>query len=457
MSLSSASYAQCRNILLQFDEFESFEALKLVFTISELADYGLGLPDGKTKAGRVDVTMTYLLGKHNQGQSVFTIFLRELASRQPEGADSRKDLLLFIEANLADVVSTQSQPLPTRKTTRWPRWVIIIVVVTLLVGVSIIIWFSINNLKQPLLEKLPLYAGPATPINSITYSPDGKYLVVAATPPMLQIWKLDKQDLTHSQLAEELAGDTGQHFIGIRKNYKSNALAAISSADKFRVWMLDGNGLPQLQPSLTISFTTSYAHSISLNPDSTVLAASGYNNSIDLWDLKNGQLLKNFGKQITIIWRLAFSPTNSNLLASAGDDKVIKFWDVSAGTAHQLVGHTRGIEALEFSSDGHLLASGDNGGTLIIWDVDTEQSLRKIADNPKGIKVVTLSPDGRFVASGNNDSTIKIWEVSSGSLLATLNTNGIVSAMEFSPNLSDRILVFGTNNPEAVVTFWHWS
>ena len=46
---------------------------------------------------------------------------------------------------------------------------------------------------------------------------------------------------------------------------------------------------------------------------------------------------------------------------------------------------------------------------------------------------VCFSSDGKQIASGSWDYTVKIWNASSGELQSTLNVDGVVSSLDFSP------------------------
>ncbi|MET9118845.1 P-loop NTPase fold protein [Streptomyces longwoodensis] len=72
---------------------------------------------------------------------------------------------------------------------------------------------------------------------------------------------------------------------------------------------------------------------------------------------------------------VAFSG-DGTLLATAGDDGVVRVWDPRTGRAvHALTGHTAGVLSVAFSRRRNLLASTGYDGTIRIWNPVTGQQV----------------------------------------------------------------------------------
>jgi WD40 repeat protein len=111
---------------------------------------------------------------------------------------------------------------------------------------------------------------------------------------------------------------------------------------------------------------------------------------------------------------LAFSPDNK-LLASGSNDTTINVWDLNTGgLVITLRGHIGGIWALAFSPDGRKLASGSNDRTIRLWGVSNWKPERTLTGHADSIKSIVFSPDGRTLASASHDKSVKIWRTSSG-------------------------------------------
>ena len=109
--------------------------------------------------------------------------------------------------------------------------------------------------------------------------------------------------------------------------------------------------------------------------------------------------------------------------------------------------HRDRVTSVAFSPDGHLLATGSNGGTANLWNVATQQ---KTATFGIG-RSVAFSPDGESVAVGGTD--IALWNVSRRARIATLSIGNLVNSIAFSPD--GFTLASGTWGQDRTIKLWN--
>ncbi|CAL0330032.1 unnamed protein product [Lupinus luteus] len=139
------------------------------------------------------------------------------------------------------------------------------------------------------------------------------------------------------------------------------------------------------------------------------------------------------------ILTLDFHPPSSTL-ATAGADFDIKFWSIksAAGTQKKLPQvsylsnlsyHSSAVNVVRFNSSGELLASGADGGELIIWKLHCTDSgqtwkvLKMLRSHHKDILDLQWSTDSTHIISGSVDNSCIIWDVNKGINLQTLDAH----------------------------------
>ena len=154
---------------------------------------------------------------------------------------------------------------------------------------------------------------------------------------------------------------------------KSGALIReLSSGRELIRWMADAND---------------FGNILAIAPDGRTLATIvsrkesidewRYDNTLHLWETSSGKerLTISYGSLKHYVQRAAFAP-NGRVLATAGDQGAILFWDLHTGKElpgrfdSEIAGHG-GVDSLDFSADSRMLASGGEDGTILVWKAPT--------------------------------------------------------------------------------------
>ncbi|MBD3882082.1 WD40 repeat domain-containing protein [Phormidium tenue FACHB-886] len=190
--------------------------------------------------------------------------------------------------------------------------------------------------------------GSSSPVRSVVFSPDGRYL-----------------------------------FSG--------------GADKaIRVWNLQARSLERV-----LSPSSDQISEIAISPDGRLLASASLDGTVKVWDWRNGRLLNTLAAHSDVVTSVKFSP-DGQVLGSASADKTIRLWDVETGALERTISTNQWIEAIAFSSDGSTIASAGLERVIELWNWQTGRPIRTLTGYASAIYAIAFSPDGQTLAFSPN-------------------------------------------------------
>src|SRR4029077_19529598 len=90
-----------------------------------------------------------------------------------------------------------------------------------------------------------------------------------------------------------------------------------------------------------------------------------------VFDVQTGKRVFEVGAEYDAVLAAEIS-SNHGLIALGGPKKIVKVCSTKDGELqYEMKKHTDWITAIEFSPDGVLLATGDRGNGLIVWESNT--------------------------------------------------------------------------------------
>ncbi len=178
------------------------------------------------------------------------------------------------------------------------------------------------------------------------------------------------------------------------------------------------------------------ASTVAYSRDGRLVADAGSGVYVTIRDAATGALIRSI-RDKSGINAVDFSP-NGALIAEGrtnGSASNLKVYRVSDGIlVLGLGGHSNATRSLQFSPDGSRLASGGDDKTAKIWRTSDGVLVRTLAQGGR-VRSVAFSPDGQTLAVGDQLGAVKVWRTSDGALVRTLaGFAGNVSQVTYSPD-----------------------
>lgn len=259
--------------------------------------------------------------------------------------------------------------------------------------------------------------------HSLDYSPDGRYLVVAASavgststgpPGQHPVRILDAQTLEEVGTYGGFAAGAYVDRDGVKFSADGSRLAAVAwQGTRPLEAMVWDTGRPS-EPIRRISLVDEIYGRVQLSPDGTTIyiAQRSGPNSLRAFDVDTGALLLASSPR----WRgereaiIALSPDGSTLARSDVDGVAV----LDSRTFERrltLSGVSEGVSALDFSPDGTRIAAGYADGAVVVWDLPTHSQVHAFRGHTKEITDVTFHPDGQTVYSLASDGLLLAWDL----------------------------------------------
>ena len=260
-------------------------------------------------------------------------------------------------------------------------------------------------------------------VSGMGYSDDGRWIVTTGADATLKVW-----DATYHTLIRTIELDDGPATS--LALYGARALTGHGNG-KVVLWDLD-----RAEKVATVQRNDANIWAVAFAGDPNRFATASHDWKVTLWDARQAAApLQVLDGHENSVQALAYSP-QALLLASGGADKTVRLWDLSTlSLKRSYSGPRDSVTATAFSHNGKLLAGGALDGRIQVWSVLSSRRLRSLGGHKGRISDLAFSPTGTSLASAGEDGTVRLWDLSRGRIVRALPGHvGGATAVAFAPD-----------------------
>jgi WD40 repeat protein/tRNA A-37 threonylcarbamoyl transferase component Bud32 len=254
-----------------------------------------------------------------------------------------------------------------------------------------------------------IYRGHADTVHTVSWSPNGKYIVSGSRDKTAQVWNASTGEKVFTYK------NHSSYVYGVTWSPDGKRVAS-SSFRNVHIWdATSGNNFLQYRNH------TLWVYAVAWEPSGLMLASCGADGEVHIWDTHIGEMICKYQGYPKAVRALAWSNDRSSARLLVGcEDSVVYSWEVARGREPIMYhGHKKEITGVGWSPDGMKIVSGSRDKTVKIWDAFTDKLLSTYQGHTKDIHTVAWSPDGSRIASAGEDKIIRIWDATTGNTCST--------------------------------------
>ncbi|MGH9971778.1 MAG: WD40 repeat domain-containing protein [Pyrinomonadaceae bacterium] len=310
-------------------------------------------------------------------------------------------------------------------------------------------------------------------VDFVRFTPDGHRIISASFYGSIVMWdahsgsRLWQADLDQGSKSKK--SSTISHILGMAVSPDGNVVAVsyskayvvgetLQAKEEHRIGLLDPK--TGRETKVLVGHGAQIGR-LAFSPNGELLLSESGDSTARLWNVNTGQevlLIKLKEKGASV----AFSP-NGKVMAVATQpvwgsppQPIVGLYDVRTGQLlREFPRRKSAVAGLAFSPDGQTLAiaSGDAVGAQIdLWELTSQDPKITFPMPRREIDSLAFSRNGRMLATGgygNGKGFVEVREMTANTVLRTVRFESNVTALDFSPD--GKRLVVGTDKGQIVV------
>jgi len=316
---------------------------------------------------------------------------------------------------------------------------------------------------QPIGEPCNLLVGPGDEVTSVAFSRDWRFVASGHLDRKIRLWDVSHQE--GCRLVVTLSGHSGFIWsLSFGSERPGNRLALISGGQwsDLVLWEADPSN-----PTLSIPLARPAPKGMAIlavSQDGSLIAVGDTAGRLTLFDGKNRtQLGGRQSRNQRAIDRMAFSP-DGKVLATSGPEGTVLLWNVQQRqlrlrdllTVRGQAVEGDSVQSLSFSRDSVRVAVVTKAGRLIVWQPDVTNTPAWSTSDQERIVSVTFVSEKRslmrrqneYIVTGSVHGNLSLWDPANGKRIQTVEFAHSQSIKDLAAR-ADGLLASGSRDRNA--------
>ncbi len=279
---------------------------------------------------------------------------------------------------------------------------------------------TVNTVKKPVTLHIVLQERMSS-VNSVEFSPDGKYFLARGGSRPIFVWSVKDQTLYKEiQITDEC-------FDAIRSKVSPRSFVnANFTPDSKSIYAGLDNGTAVTIPLHSGEITAYSFGEEERNTKHSVMSRSGKILAMDgsYYNTANNQLTRTCG------WArsdLAISDDDKFVVSSSYHLSSVDIYEIATGK--KIRWHpasffiiSQKVHGIDVSPDNDTIAAGLGNGDVRLYSIRRNNEIGNLSQGGWDVKA-RFSPDGKMLVSASDNNKVKLWDVASQSRINTWKTD----------------------------------
>ena len=174
---------------------------------------------------------------------------------------------------------------------------------------------------------------------------------------------------------------------------------------------------------------------------------AGHDKKAHLWSTSKASPLRWFVGHDTPVDVCCFHPNGVYAFTAASDRTIRMFSCLSGSCVRLFTSHTGYPTAMACSPTGKVLASADDHGVILLWDLALGKLIKRMKGHDRGgVWSLSWNAEGNMLLSGGSDGTVRLWDT------LKMDNIGQQSKIVGEGGLGTRVDVGGATGPTGTTT-----